>query len=460
MRIFKWNVSPSAVAASVLLFGQTSCSVAQSPPPFWQFAPTPPMGWNSYDSWGTSINEAQVRDNATYMKAHLLPHGWRYVVIDARWYDSVSSYNDRDFNRDRTGAQLSSDQYGRLLPSPTRFPSSGDGNGFKSLADSLHAMGLKFGFHLMRGIPRQAVNNKVPIEGSAFTAADAGDPSSKCSWCPDMYGVRDNPAGQAWYDSVFRLYASWGLDFVKVDDLSLPYHGHEIAMIRKAIDKCGRAIVFSTSPGPTDPVHADEMKILANQWRISGDFWDRWGDLNHQFDLLAKWPGATGPGHFPDADMIPFGHIGIKCTIAGPDRETRFTHDEQLTLMSLWSLASSPLILGGNLPDSDDWTAGLLTNDEVLAIDQDPLGQAANRVLIQGGYEVWVKEMSGGAKAIGIFNRGQDQADVALNWQDLGLAAKGRLRDVWQHRDIGDTDTPFSCQVPPHGVLLLRASAQ
>jgi len=192
-----------------------------------------------------------------------------------------------------------------MIPAVNRFPSATDGQGFKPLADKIHAMGLKFGFHMMRGIPRQAVKAKTPIEGSSFTAADAADPNSICSWCPDMFGVRNNEAGQAWYDSMYRLYASWGLDFVKVDDLSVPYHGEEIEMIRKAIDKCGRPIVFSTSPGPTDVAHADQIKVLANQWRISGDFWDRWKDLDHQFDLLATWQGVGGPGHFPDGDMIP-----------------------------------------------------------------------------------------------------------------------------------------------------------
>jgi hypothetical protein len=375
-------------------------------------------------------------------------------VIDARWYDSVSPADDRNFNKDRAGAKLTADDYGRLLPALNRFPSAADGQGFKPLADKLHAMGLKFGIHLMRGIPRQAVNAKTPIADSSFTAADAGDPTSKCVWCPDMYGVRNNEAGQAWYDAMFRLYASWGLDFVKVDDLTSPYHGDEVAMIRKAIDKCGRPIVFSTSPG-----HADEIKMLANQWRASNDFWDRWKDLSHQFDIFASWQGVSGPGHYPDGDMIPFGHIGIKCTIAGKERQTRFTHDEQRTLMSLWPLESSPLILGNNLPDTDDWTLSLLTNDEVLAIDQDALGLAAKRVSQQAGLEVWVKELKDGSKAIGLFNRSEADATVTLNWTDAGLSGKQSLRDLWQQKDLGSFDQSFASPVPKHGVVLVKASA-
>jgi len=428
-------------------------------PDFWSFVPTPPLGWNSYDAWGTSITEDQTLANAQYMKDHLLSHGWKYVVIDARWYDSVSSYDDRDFNKERAGAHLAADEFGRMIPAVNRFPSATGGHGFKPLADQIHAMGLKFGFHMMRGIPRQAVKAKTPIEGSSFTAEDAADPKSICSWCPDMFGVRNNEAGQAWYDSMYRLYASWGLDFVKVDDLSVPYHGEEIEMIRKAIDKCGRPIVFSTSPGPTDLAHADQIKVLANQWRISDDFWDRWKDLNHQFDLLATWQGVGGPGHFPDGDMIPFGHIGIKCTIAGKDRQTRFTHDEQRTLMSLWSLASSPLMLGCNLTDMDDWTLSLLTNDEVLAIDQDPLGLAAKRVSQTGGLEVWVKDLKDGSKAMGLFNRSNADAQIAAKWSDAGLSGKQRVRDVWEQKDLDAVADQITLPVPKHGAVLLRLSA-
>jgi hypothetical protein len=255
---------------------------------------------------------------------------------------------------------------------------------------------------------------------------------------------------------MFQQYADWGLDFIKIDDLSVPYHGDEIAMIRKAIDKCGRPIIFSTSPGPTDIAHADEIKTLANQWRISGDFWDRWKDLNHQFDLFAIWQGVAGPGHFPDGDMIPFGHIGIKCTIAGKDRQTRFTHDEQLTLMSLWSLNSSPLMLGNHLPDTDPWTLSLLTNDAVIGLDQDPLAESATRVSQHDELEVWVKNLKDGSKAIGLFNRGKNAASIALKWSDARLSGKQNLRDLWAQNDLGEFDEIFSSSIPAHGVTLLK----
>jgi hypothetical protein len=408
------------------------------------------------------VDEKEVLANARYMQEHLLAHGWKYIIIDARWYDSVSSYDDRDFSKDRVNAILFADEFGRMLPATNRFPFAVDGKGFKPLADQIHALGLKFGFHMMRGIPRQAVKSATPIEGCNFTAADAGDTNNKCGWCPDMFGVRSNEAGQAWYDSCARLWASWGIDFLKVDDLSNPYHAAEIEMIRKAIDKCGRPIVFSTSPGPTDPSHANHVSVNANMWRISGDFWDQWGDshrsgLNHQFDLLAKWQGVGGPGHWPDVDMIPLGHIGIQCTIAGPDRQTRFTKDEQRTLMSLWALAPSPLMLGNNLPDTDEWTLSLLTNDEVLAVNQDPLGSPARRVVQTNGAEIWMKELKDGSKAIGLFNRSDAAQDVELVWNDVGLTGKQKLRDLWLRKDAGIMKERYTMRVPSHGAVLLRA---
>ena len=416
------------------------------------------MGWNSYDAWGTSVTEEEVLANARYMRKHLRSHGWTYIVIDARWYDAVSPTDDRAFNRERTGARLFADHQGRLLPATNRFPSAVDGKGFRPLADEIHAMGLKFGLHMMRGIPRQSVKAATPVQGRGFTAADAANTNSICGWCPDMYGARNNEAGQAWYDSCARLWASWGVDFVKVDDLSNPYSAHEIEMIRKAIDSCGRPIVFSTSPGPTSPARAAHVSRQANLWRISGDFWDRWTDLNRAFDLLGKWQGVGGPGHWPDADMLPLGHIGAKCTIAGKERQTRFTKDEQVMLMSLWALAPSPLMLGNNLPDTDEWTLSLLTNDEVLAVNQDLPGSPARRVMQTQGTEIWVKELKDGSKAVGLFNRSAEAQAVTLDWKDAGLAGRQTLRDLWSHQTLGTFKTNYSCRVPAHGAILLRAA--
>jgi hypothetical protein len=453
------NYVTLSILTCVLLNIAASCLAGppapDAKPEFLQFAPTPPMGWNSYDTFGDTVTEDQVLANADYMQNHLLEHGWKYIVIDFRWYDPEPTGDDRNLNQKRTGVQLSSDSFGRVLPAPNRFPSATGGGGFKPLADKLHAMGLKFGFHMMRGIPRQSVKAATPIEGSSFTAADAGNPDNTCGWCPDMYGVRPNAAGQAWYNSMFRLYAAWGLDFIKVDDLSIPYYTPEIEMIRKAIDNCGRPIVLSTSPGPTDVKMAQHIRAHANMWRISGDFWDTWQKLNAQFDLVAAWQGVGGPGHWPDADMIPLGHICIRSKCGGEDHLTNLTHDEQTALMSLWAITPSPLMLGMNLPDNDPWTVSLITNDSVLAVNQDPLGQPARRIYQHASTEIWVKELKDGARTVGLFNRGNDPADIVLKWTDADLTGKYYVQDLWQHKDLGTFQDELQLPVRKHGAVLL-----
>jgi len=464
-RLFPFVLAAISLAASPLLaLGQTpptaAAPAANAVPAYYAFAPTPPMGWNSYDAFGDSVTEDEVMANVAYVKEKLLPHGWNYIVIDFRWYDPQPTGDDHALNRLRTGAKLASDEFGRMVPAENRFPSSAGGKGFRPLADKLHAMGLKFGFHYMRGIPRQSVNNKTPIEGSTFTAADAGDPKNTCGWCPDMYGVKKNEAGQAWYDAMFKLYASWGLDYIKVDDFSNPYRTDEVEMVRKAIDKCGRAIVLSTSAGPTPVRMADHVKTHANMWRISGDFWDTWAKLNQQFDLMAQWHDVAGPGHFPDADMIPFGHICIRSKAGGNDRVTHYTHAEQTTLMSFWCLAPSPLMLGGNLPDNKAEDLAVITNDEVLAIDQDPLAKPAARVSQVGAgtelTEAWVRELKGGSRAAGLFNRSEKDTEVSLRWEDAKLVGNWLARDVWQKKDMGSFDAKLAVTVPAHGAVLLK----
>jgi hypothetical protein len=218
---------------------------------------TPPMGWNSYDSFGGGVTEAEVIAAATAQRAQLQPYGWNYVVVDYLWYDPTQII----------------DANGRYLPDPGRFPSASAGGalGLKPLADRVHAMGLLFGIHIMRGIPRQAYAANSPILGSTFTATNAGNAADACPWDMHMWGVRgDTPAGQAWYDSIFAQYAAWGIDFVKVDDMIKHdvqppiYHQAEVQAIRQAIEKTGRSIVLSLSPGPMQPADVAHLNGNAN----------------------------------------------------------------------------------------------------------------------------------------------------------------------------------------------------
>jgi alpha-galactosidase len=329
---------------------------------FLRWAPTPPMGWNSWDSFGTTLTEAQARQQADFMAEHLLPHGWRLLTVDIQWYEPGASGHAY-----RPDAPLVMDRWGRLLPAPNRFPSAVDGAGFAPLAAYVHERGLQLGIHLMRGIPRRAVAQNLPVKGTSVSAADIANRNDVCPWNPDMYGVdMSKPGAQAYYDSVFELIASWGVDFVKVDDISRPYHDHEpeIEAIRRAIDRTGRRIVLSLSPGETVLSAAQHVRAHANMWRISDDFWDTWPALLEQFDRLERWNPHRRAGNWPDADMLPLGVLDLG------RRRTRFTPDEQRTLMTLWSIARSPLVYGGDMTKTDAATLALLTNDEVIAVDQ------------------------------------------------------------------------------------------
>lgn len=410
------------------------------------------MGWNSWDFYGTTVNEDKTKAQADYMAANLLSHGWNLITVDIQWYEPNASGFNYDAN-----ATLVMDEWGRLTPATNRFPSATAGAGFKPLADYIHGKGLKFGIHMMRGIPRQAWQQDLPVKGTAYSAKDIADVNSTCSWNPDMYGVdMTKPGAQAYYDSLMELVASWEVDFVKIDDLSRPYHLKEIEAIRKAIDKTGRPIVFSTSPGETPVDRGAHAMEYANQWRISDDFWDNWSALYEQFQRLHDWTPYRGPGHFPDADMLPLGKIqGGSTTASG--RTTNFTTSEQYTLMSLWAIARSPLIHGGDMTQMDAFTLSLLTNDEVLAVNQH---STHNRQLFRSGDLVaWIADAEGSAdKYLAIFNTGAAGANVPVDLTVLGFTGDAQVRSLWDQSDLGPYDGTFSPFIAPHGAALFRLS--
>lgn len=386
---------------------------------FHNWAPTPPMGWNSWDCFGPTVTEAEVKANADYMAAHLKPFGWNYIIVDIRWYVA----NDKAHGYNETDPQYNIDAYGRFLPAVNRFPSAAGGKGFKPLADYLHSKGLKFGIHIMRGIPVIAVNQNLPIKGTNVTAGDIYTKDDQCRWLHDMYTILPGKKGsQEYYNSLFELYASWGLDFVKVDDLSSPiYFTEEVEMIRKAIDRTGRKIILSTSPGETPVDHASHVQQHANMWRTVGDFWDSWGQLKEHFEIFDRWNKWRAVGAYPDGDMLPLGRIGIRAERGNP-RMTNFTKDEQYTLMTLWSIFKSPLMFGGNLPDNDAFTNSLLTNKQVLAV----LNKSTNnRPLFNNATAAaWTADEPGtGAKYVAVFNK----ADQVLALEDKAIWKSGLI---------------------------------
>ena len=422
------------------------------------------MGWNSWDCYGPSVTEAEVKANARYMAEHLRQFGWRYVVVDIQWYEPQAHAHGY-----RPNAELVMDAYGRLLPATNRFPSAAGGRGFRPLADYVHGLGLKFGIHVMRGIPRQAVRANTPVLGTAQRARDVADTASTCPWLDDMYGVRaDTPGGQAYYDSVARLYAGWGVDYVKADDMSAYTNREdvgadavrlaEIAALGRALRKTGRPIVLSLSPGPAATSQVALLRRSAQLWRISGDFWDRWADLRRQFELGRKWAAYTGPNGWADADMLPLGRIAIRGE-RGDDRMSLLTRDEQVTLLSLWAIFRSPLMMGGDLPSSDAFTLGLLTNPEVLAVNQH--GTRGRELFARGPAIAWAADVPRSRdKYLAVFNTGDDAApaEIKVGFGELGLAGDCRVRDLWQRRDVGVLRGEITSTVSRHGARLYRLS--
>jgi hypothetical protein len=416
---------------------------------FHSWAPTPPMGWNSWDCFATTITESQTKAEADYMAANLKVHGWQYVVVDIQWYEPAAT--GYDYHK---GAPLTLDAYGRLQPAVNRFPSAAGGNGFKGLADYVHGLGLKFGIHLLRGIPRQAVDANLPVLGTALHAQDIANPADICAWNTDMYGVdMAKPGAQAYYDSVFAQFAAWGVDFVKVDDISRPYHQHqrEVEGVRTGIDHSGRPIVLSLSPGETALDAADHVAQHANMWRISDDFWDDWKLLQPQFARLEAWNSHRLPGAWPDADMLPLGVVELG------RHATHFTPNEQRTLMTLWSVARSPLMFGGDLLKLDPATLALITNDEVLAVDQ----HSRNNQLIfdRDGLVAWRADVRDSAsRYLAVFNTTEAPALVEVTVGDLGFTGRVSVRDLWAHRDAAMGAKSWSPLLPPHGAGLYQVN--
>lgn len=413
------------------------------------------MGWNSWDSFATTVTEAQTKAQADVMAAELARHGWRYVVVDIQWYEPNATGYDY-----RKGASLDMDEWGRLVPAVNKFPSAVNGVGFTALSKYVHDKGLKFGIHLMRGIPRQAVEKNLPVKDMNVRARDIANTASTCTWNTDMYGVdMSKPGAQAYYDSVFELIASWGVDFVKVDDISRPYHDNqrEIEAIRAAIDRTGRPMVLSLSPGETVLTAASHVRQHANMWRISDDFWDTWPALEEQFARLRNWNPHRRAGAWPDADMLPFG------VLAMGKRTTRFTRDEQITVMTLWAIARSSLMMGGDLTKLDDFTRGLLTNDGVLAVNQ---ASEHNRPLFERDELIaWAADVPGSSdRYLAVFNTkdadatSSGGAHVAVRLADLGFAGTVQVRDLWIGRDLGVFSGDFAPVVASHGAGLYKLS--
>lgn len=423
---------------------------------FKDWAKTPPCGWNSWDCFGAGVNEEQLIANADYMAKHLKQYGWEYIVCDIQWYEPKACSNDYN-----NFAELCYDEYGRLIPAENRFPSSKGGKGFKPIADYIHSLGLKFGIHIMRGIPRQAVHANLPIKDSEYTARQVAHHFSVCSWNTDMYGMKNCEGAQDYYNSIIKMYADWGVDYIKCDDIAVtefrkwdnPYSAdYEIEMLRNAIDSCGREIVLSLSPGPALRDKAEHLKANANMWRLTGDFWDLWEHLYAMFDKCEEWQGVRSVGSYPDCDMLPIGRISKLCSYHGAqNRMSNFTHNEHYTLMTLWGIFGSPLMIGGNMPENDDFTLSLLNNAEYMNMHRTVKN---SRMLSRNeengkGYIIWDGENEN-SRFVALFNT--DEKPITINTAEkINIFVDGSY-DIWQKCTVSENNIT----VQPHGAKLLK----
>ena len=425
---------------------------------------TPPMGWNSYNCFGSAVHEDEVKANAAYMAKNLKQYGWQYIVVDFLWsYDNPpgSNIGNPFQKRLQDGSYLpwlAMDQYGRLLPQPTKFPSAFGGKGFGPLAAYIHSLGLKFGIHVMRGIPRQAVWTKSPIKGgNGITADMVADTSSICPWMNHMYGLdMKKPGAQEYLNSILELYSSWGVDFIKVDDIARPYREPEIEGYQKAIENCGRPIALSLSPGATPVKEAAHAIKNANMWRMADDFWDNWKEITGMMDYAEQWEGIGGPGHWPDCDMIQIGKLSKRGPV-GEERYSRFTKDEEYTHITFWCIFRSPLMLGGNLPENRPFELSFFNNGEVLAVNQH--GENPRQLYKKDGKMIWYSHVQGSKDIyVAMFNLNDKNCDVDVSFASLGLKGSVTVRDLWKKQGAGQFKQGYHQQINSHGAALLRLS--
>lgn len=387
-----------------------------------------PMGWNSWDCYGATVTEDIVRQNAKFMAENLKQYGWEYIVVDIQWSEpGAVSHEYRPFT------ELCMDEYSRLIPAENRFPSSAGGKGFAPLAEYVHSLGLKFGIHIMRGIPRQAVHQNTKIKGTDKTARQIAKTNSICHWNTDMYGVDPAKEGaREYYDSLFELYASWGVDFIKCDDIcrELPHEEGEMVMLSEALHDCGREMILSLSPGPALLEKAELYKQVSNMWRITDDFWDQWELLYDMFQRAEKWCVHAGAGHWPDADMLPVGPLRQDIN---KDDWTKFTEDEQITMMTLWSMIRSPLMIGGEMTGFDEFTMKLLTNEEILKMHKNVrLSRPVWRRDINGvEHIVWMGVSSEAGLYIAVFNAGEEDSQIMVALEELEIYTEVDGYELW-----------------------------
>lgn len=381
-----------------------------------QIALTPQMGWNSWNCFAASVTEEKIKAAADAMvSSGLINHGWSYINVDDFWQVHRDSEDPT-----LRGPQRTPD--GRILANP-RFPD------MKGMADYIHAKGMKAGLYSSPG----------PWTCGGCVA----------SW---QHEVQDA-----------KQYGDWGFDYLKYDWCSygdvvkgsgVAYYQKPYQVMRAALDQVPRDILFSFCQYGMGDVWKWGTETGGNSWRTTGDITDTWGSMSGIGFSQNGHEKYAGPGHWNDPDMLVVGNVGWSANL----HPTRLTPNEQYTHISLWCLLSAPLLIGCDMTRMDDFTLNLLSNDEVLAVDQDSLGRQASRVAKDDLVEVWAKDLDDGSKAVGLFNRGEGETRVTAKWSDLGISGKQTVRDLWRQKDVGQFNDTFEASVPRHGVVLVKIS--
>ncbi len=428
-----------------------------------RLTPRPPLGWNSYDSFGCFINAHRALANLRVFVDRLKPHGYEYFVLDAGWFRQYE-LGGREFPGKDDSYVVRHDSFGRPVPAPCFFPDD-----LAPVADACHAAGVKFGIHMMRGVPRAAVAANTPISGTSLHARDIANTADTCSWCPDNFGVdMTRPGAQSYYDSVVGLLSGWGVDFIKYDDIvpSPP----EVDAVVNALGRCGREIVLSLSPGNGHNTDGWQSYFQANMIRTSGDIWDDREDFRWVFERWQQFmPLAERlpPGCWFDQDMIPFGELQVWNPAQGEQvghilmngkgsrRMSGLNEAQKRTFMTMRALAASPLFMGGNLPATDDYSFHLLTHPGMLACNQN--GVTGRLVTYTDWTSTWQTphRTEAGAGWFGIFNRdGANPRAGNATLEILGIPAAAPLVDVWTGRPLAAID--LRRELPPDEVLFVR----
>lgn len=431
-----------------------------------QFAPNPPLGFNSFDSYRSHLSQDKAHSLIDIMSEKYLPYGYEYFVMDAGWYSDVELYPGSDYPSKRKGLTL--DEFGLYEPSLAYFP-----DGIGALASYAHKKGLKFGVWIMRGIPRQAVDQNLPVKGTSYFARDIADTTSICVWNQSNFGIdMTKPGAQAYYNALIDKLAGWGIDFIKVDDM-VP-NPSEIVAIARAIEEGGHKMVFSLSPGDVHhPAHLVYYR-RANMLRITRDIWDNPLSIEKGFFAWEKFQGTERPGFWPDLDMIPFGRLNVVATENVPGisterraRQSEFSREQMRTFITQRAMAASPLIIGGDLLTMDQFSYSLLTNREMLTCNQN--GVMGVNVYRAGNIDVWLTPHNSDPTKgwIGVFNRSKSDRDVTLTKQDIGLvmfeasynltAARQsfELTDIWSG-EIYTIQDKLTFKLPAEDVCFLK----